>query len=51
MRKELRRVFLFLPKRIGNEIRWFEHAEWEQEFRRIYLKLHYDWIDTKWLNQ
>ena len=40
--------FLFFPKTIGRERRWWEKAEWEEK-HTCGTSYHY-WEVTKWLN-
>lgn len=42
---KIRKGFLFFPKRIGDQIRWLEFAEWKREFMSWGF-----WNDTQWLN-
>lgn len=40
--------FLFFPKKIDNEWRWFEYAIWEEIFKRGHERFY--WSATQWLN-
>lgn len=46
-------AFLYLPKSINGETRWWESACWEEEYQNIH---NYDWHDqqfwvaTRWLS-
>lgn len=48
-------MFLFLPKRIGNEIRWLEVASIGQRYESVLYfmngmgKYKLKWVDKKWL--
>ena len=43
------RVFLWLPRIIGNEGRWLTWAEIKQEFAEAGRWL--EWVDKEWANQ
>jgi hypothetical protein len=40
--------FLYFPKKIGAEIRWWEWAVWEERFDEPSRRL--GWKETRWLN-
>lgn len=51
--KRIRKGFLLFPKCMGNELRWLEHAKWEQEYVEYAedsLRL-YGWYNIKWLSE
>jgi len=53
--KRERRGFLWFPKRIGLETRWFEIASWEEEvviWVSVFTKerLNWTWRPTRWLD-
>ena len=41
--------FLLFPKRIGNEIRWFERAKIKQSLHRVF-DIWWEWRDIQWVN-
>ena len=49
--------FLFIPKRIKNEIRWLEYATYMQLYKKYHVSVpdgprytSYKWVDEDWLN-
>ena len=50
VKNEVRRkkAFLFFPLRLGNETRWLEVAEWEEEFKHI-ADGWWGWCPIRWL--
>jgi hypothetical protein len=45
----LRRRFLWLPKRIQNETRWLEIAEWRESYSVGYWSGLAEWVPMAWL--
>lgn len=42
-----RSMFLWLPRRIGSEVRWLEYAYWREQHYQ-YMHAHY-WVPIYWL--
>jgi hypothetical protein len=49
-----KKAFLFFPRRIGDETRWFEEVTWVEEFQRTLISgsqaiVPFErWVATKW---
>ncbi len=51
-----RKSFLLFPKKIQEETRWFEMAEWEEQYKprletgiRMRQDICMGWVPTRWL--
>ena len=47
-----RKKFLFFPKVIDNEMRWWEVAEWKQYWNGNSFDggMYSGWVDSSWIN-
>ena len=43
----IRSGFLWIPKTLGNETRWMEHATWEEVYEANIVDQY--WQETRWI--